>query len=150
MTKTAPRFFALTWVPDPKRYKTKDPYKQYQTCLTYLRMASKVFEEYSFIPELTLDGNVHIHGYYLVKDMIKFFRKFLPMLKSCGFIKIKPITTMHDWQAYMMKDMEQNQYLFDGLPYPFDNDTIIPKWVYQSKKTMKKKTYRKTVLDYFK
>jgi len=115
--------WAITWVPNPVNYRSYDPVDQYRTCLTYLKHANNCMKLFTFVPELTRDGNVHIHGVYYVKDCIKYFRKFLPMLKKQGFVKIKPVDDYGGWIAYMMKDMESNDELFDDLPYPYHQDS---------------------------
>lgn len=128
MNNPDPQLLAFTLSVNPCRYKCVDPYDQYKTLLTCLfgkkKLMLKTFSEFMFYPELNLQGNVHLHGYYKVKNKISYFRWFLPACKHFGYVLVKgPITD--DWFAYIMKDSEDNAELFKPLPYPLDEDTIL-------------------------
>lgn len=120
---------AFTLSPDPRKYGTTDPIKQYALLLTRIFGNSKAmcatFRDYYFVPEINDNGNVHIHGYYVIKDLVKYYRWFVPACKrwisipSCLVIKTKRIT--YDWVEYCHKDFMKNIDLFGKLPYPIQN-----------------------------
>lgn len=116
LTREVPRapVWALTWAPDPSLYRSTDPLSQWKTCMTYLQIARRFSKDFMFCPELTNSGNVHIHGYYVIDDGIKYFKKFLPTIKKYGFVYIKPIDDMDIWLAYMTKEQDFMQNYFEG------------------------------------
>lgn len=127
MNTPDPQILAFTLSVNPARYKCVDPYDQYKALLTSIfgrkKLMKKTFSEFTFYPELNIQGNVHLHGFYKVKNKISYFRWFIPACKHWGFVMIKGRVD-DNWLAYIMKDSEENAQLFDDLPYPLDEDTI--------------------------
>lgn len=136
--------WAITWAPNPDLYRSLQPIDQWRTCLTYLRIAKRFSDNFYFVPELTANGNIHVHGIFEIRDAVAYFRKFLPMLKKQGFIKIKKVDDYHVWMAYISKEQLFMQNLFGGnIPCSYDQDckfpiTVKPKYTL-SKKTLWKK-----------
>lgn len=127
MNNPDPQILAFTLSVNPARYKCTDPYDQYKSLLTCIfgrrKKMLNTFSEFLFYPELNMQGNVHIHGYYKVKNKISYFRWFVPACKAWGYVMIKgPIND--DWFGYIMKDSEENEGIFEGLPYPIDDENI--------------------------
>lgn len=121
----------LTVNPDPRRYNSVDPCEQYRSLIQTLlsnRAMRNTFYEFVFWPELTKNGNVHLHGHYRIKDKVKYYKWFLPLVK-----RIAPsgyyIETRVDigWLEYETKSVEDAMSLFEeeGLPVPYDQDTLI-------------------------
>lgn len=129
MNNPDPQILAFTLVPDPKRYKSTQPYDQYKSLLTCIfgrkKLMLKTFSEFLFYPELTLNGNVHLHGFYKVKNKLSYFKWFLPACKQWGNTLVK-FRVDDGWLAYVMKETEDDymESLFEGLPYPLDEDSI--------------------------
>lgn len=119
---------AFTLNPDPKKYRSTDPVDQWTSlllCLFLKPSIRKTFSYFYFTPELTQDGNVHVHGWMEVQDSISFYRWFIPACKAWGFIKIKH-NPDDDWLAYIMKDSDLMFDLFaDKLPIYLDNDNVL-------------------------
>jgi len=111
---------AFTWVPDPLRYNSPRPKCQYQALLAHILLtANRVFSTFTFFPELTKQGNIHIHGYYEVKDYVKYFTLFLPKCKQLGFIKVKWKNVNTNWHTYCAKDKKlMKEVLGSKFPVP--------------------------------
>jgi len=104
---------AFTWNPNPLRYKSYDPNDQYLSCLMWaFKNCTKVFNNYIFVPELTSDGNVHIHGIFTLFDKLKYYKKFLPRVKALGFVKIKERVDAK-WLKYIFKEWTNNSDIFN-------------------------------------
>lgn len=147
---------AFTLNPDPSRYNSDDPVVQYEQLLQDIFLKEKhmcaTFSVYAFVPEMTENGNVHIHGYYIVKDRVKYYRWFLPKCKSWGYIKVKTTNVNKKWLTYCQKEVMEHYPLFDP-PYVLETDQI------HRKKNIKlvpnhlhvyKRRKAKNILDYFK
>jgi len=113
--------YAFTWSPDPNKYPTVKPRSQYKCLLRHcLLSAYKCFGKFVFVPELTNNGYVHIHGYYTIKDKVKLHKWFLPKCRQYGFVLIKSKQINKEWyDDYITKDIAStNQILGDDLPIP--------------------------------
>lgn len=146
--------YLFTWSPDPARYPTNDPKEQYKILFDLvLRNAKKVFTTFSFTPECNAMGNVHIHGWYVIKDKVKYFKWWLPKCKQFGFVKINVMKTK-DALGYYKKDMNYMQEVCDPHPVPFTHLTSIgPGTATLSKKRVKTIVVSKKYVDvtrYFK
>lgn len=107
-TEKRPGLLAYTLTPNPARYRSHDPVEQYEALLyTLYRLPRlrKCFEEFYFTPEVNLQGNVHIHGYYKVKNKYEYNRWFLPASKQWGFIKVKNDVDTKWTDEYCRKDL---------------------------------------------
>lgn len=116
---------AFTWSPDPNKYPSTEPRKQYKCLLKHILLSSyKYFRLFCFVPELTLQGNVHIHGWYVISDRIKYFKHFLPACRQYGFVKIKDHVT-DDWYKYIEKSVSETiQILGADLPIPITHKSV--------------------------
>lgn len=118
--------YLYTWAPNPARYPTTKPYEQYRILLDLVLLnADKVFRTFAFSPEMTCNGNVHIHGWYTIKDAVKYFKWWLPKCKQFGFVKVDK---MRDKSAleYYKKDIDLMNELMDeyDLPIPLTHVNI--------------------------
>lgn len=117
----------FTWNPDPNRYPTTKPHEQYKILIDLLLInSSKVFSRFAFTPELTLNGNIHIHGWFVIKDKYKYFKWFLPKCKSFGFVKIDKMKSKNALEEYYKKDINHMNELMNeyDLPIPLTHDNI--------------------------
>lgn len=102
-------YLAFSWVPDPARYRSTDVTKQYEALLQNVLLRKemdRVFNDYCFVPEVTKQGNIHIHGYYAIKDRVKYFRWFLPACRSWGYVYIKDNIDKQWTLGYMSKECD--------------------------------------------
>jgi len=121
----ADAFLAFTFAPNPKRYPTMDPSGQYKTllnCIFLKKCITEIFDKFLFTPELTENGNIHIHGYYHVSDHIKYNRWFLPACKSLGYVCVKTKVDRKWIIEYVTKDMNKMEDILEiGLPVPLSH-----------------------------
>jgi len=152
---------AFTLNPDPRRYRSFHTNYQYLSllkCIFCKRDIMNTFDYFLFTPELTLQGNVHIHGYFHVKDIKKYYAWFLPACKHWGFVLIKEHVNQEWTMNYITKKMNEMWNLFDEeLPVPLTSDNFnywkekIDKINTEPKHTMVLKfKKKKSVLHYFK
>lgn len=74
-----------------------------------------------FVPEATVEGNVHYHGIIISikkRKKRKWYNETLPTLKRMGFLKLKKISDMSRWIDYMLKDFEDFEYMIKNKSYP--------------------------------
>jgi len=86
----------ITWVPDPKEFQgQKQPITQFNILSNIIKSCSTCWQKWEFNPELTLQGNLHFHGFYILKDLISYQKRWyavvLPKLKGIGFVKISEV-----------------------------------------------------------
>lgn len=114
--------YFITWSPDPARYPSSTPSDQYKVLLDLVLLKSdKLFNSFAFTPELTENGNIHIHGFFTIRDKVKYYKWFLPKIKSFGNTKIERMRKAYWRKAldYLMKDCEiMNQIMDNKLPIP--------------------------------
>lgn len=115
----------FNWIPDPSRYHSGDTTKQYEMLLTHILLsAPKYFSKFCFVPELTKAGNVHMHGWYIIKDKIAYYKMFLPKCKELGHVLNKdnsrnPKTVDRSWFTYCRKEIDITSGIInDELPIP--------------------------------
>lgn len=110
----------ITWNPKPRFY-AYDPYgdnnypRQWNTMLEVLCEAYRTCSRFAFVPEISEDGKLHMHGWYVIKDRLKYHKSFLPSLRKNGFIK-KSKARSHEWKTfkYHVKELEiTREYLPD-------------------------------------
>lgn len=110
---------AFTWTPDPMKYPSSDPRSQYKCLLNYiLLVAFKYFKYFCFVPELNTNGNVHIHGWYIIKDNIAYYKSFIPKCKRLGFVLIKKKVN-EKWFDYVNKEIDLTiNVIGEDMPIP--------------------------------
>lgn len=120
-------FYAFTLTPNPKLYPSNDPTEQYNVILNSILFRSdltKIFQSFLFTPELSENGNIHIHGYYSILDLVKYHKWFLPACKSIGFVLVKKKVD-EDWtNNYVIKDMNKMEDILGPdcpIPLTYDN-----------------------------
>lgn len=111
--------YAFTWTPDPVKYPSGSPRRQYKMLLNWILLtAFKYFDKFVFIPELNKNGNVHIHGWYLLRDKIAYYKHFLPRCKQLGWVLVKDKVN-DGWFEYLEKELDQTiEILGNDLPIP--------------------------------
>jgi len=93
--------------------------------------------EYEINPELNASGNLHYHGYYIIKDRFKWFKKVLPKLKYNGMIKIDEVKQNFTKAIeYSRKDRELMLKLLTVRPLPITHEDHLIKQVTVNKITL--------------
>lgn len=96
---------AFTWTPDPLRYPSPHPRAQWKMLVRYILLASpRFFRSYMFVPEINQAGNIHVHGWYILKDKIAYFKTFLPKCRALGYVKLKYKVDVK-WFQYCEKEV---------------------------------------------
>lgn len=133
---------AFTLSPDPNRYPTNDPGDQYRILMPYIFKGIKnIFSTFCFTPELTQNGNIHIHGWYVVLDKIKYFKYWLPKVKQLGRTDIQKMGK--GWLDYCKKDMELMAEVVYPYPVPLTHVNYdVYKKCFMPKKSLKKKVLK--------
>lgn len=94
----------ITWNPKPRFYNydhngNNDFEMQWRTMLDKLFEANRCCSRYAFVAEISDAGKLHMHGFLVVSDKIKYYKKFLPTLRANGFIKIIKASS-HRWKTF--------------------------------------------------
>lgn len=141
---------AITWSPDPNRYPFTDPRREYKFCLDYILLCSyKFFRKFVFFPEINAAGHVHIHGYFILKDKIKYFREFLPRLRLIGFVLTKTKVDT-GWFEYCCKEVAQTVSVCGSdLPIPLTDLNCAAYRTTWKKARIAKAIPRLNILKYF-
>lgn len=121
--------YFITWAPNPARYPTNTPSDQYKVLLDLVLFNTyKVFKTFAFTPELSQQGNIHVHGFYVIKDIVKYYKWFLPKIKTFGIVKITRVKRKYADHvlSYLSKDIEMmNRILEDKLPIPLTHKNEV-------------------------
>lgn len=112
----------ITWNPRPRFYNydlhgENDYNMQWRTMLDKLQWANRCLSRYAFVAEISDDGKLHMHGFMVVSDRIKYNKSFLPSLRVNGFIKVsKANSKMWKTFKYHVKDLSATSaYITDSL-----------------------------------
>jgi len=152
---------AFTWVPDPKRFSSTSPSAQYKSILGILYKHLPVFGTFIFTPELTKNGNIHIHGMYTIKNKVKYFREVLPCFKGIGNVQVKDVFDEEGWIHYLAKSVPQVIDILDHhcpVPLTHYNVDVYKSHYYKQKRLQRlkdrlylkrgKKMYKKNVIKW--
>jgi len=119
-------YMALTWVPNPKDIGIKPLFQLQDTISSVLNM-QYCTDRYAFFPEVTAAGNIHYHSVIRLDDKIKFYKKYLPILRYHGYVCIKNKTIDSNWLDYISKDFDTNSQIYK-LKSPIAGKKINKKW----------------------
>lgn len=124
----------ITWNPKPKFYDysiygPNDFNMQWRTMMELLIQAYRACCRFAFVPEVSDEGKLHMHGWYVVSDRVKYNKSFLPSLYRSGFIK-KSRAKSHEFKTfkYHIKELyETHQYLneFDGTTMVITHENVM-------------------------
>lgn len=119
---------AITISPDPAWYVSTDPERQYdQLWNMLLRHSNKVFKRYIFTPGLTKQGNIHVHGAFVIGDRKKYYKFWLPKAKRLGIpkyaVKFNSKELDDNWLEYLYKNHDECVGIIDECPIIFTENT---------------------------
>lgn len=130
---------AFTWSPDPSKYPSSEPRKQYKSLLSHILLSAfKFFRLFCFIPEINTNGNVHIHGWFIVKDKIAYYKYFLPRCRQYGYVVLKSKVDKQ-WFNYCNKEIGDSiEIIGEDMPIPLTHlNSHNYKNLFNKKKTIK-------------
>lgn len=110
-------YYAFTWCPNPSYYTTLSPIGQFASVIPLLTRQIRCISDYWFSPEITKQGNIHIHGMFKIADKIKFYGFWLPAIKRYGYTLVKDRVDCK-WVEYIFKDqkMMREMLIPNSLP----------------------------------
>lgn len=124
--------YFFTWNPHDRFYGCITEDKQYkmmwyqmiQRGLRYFRKCSK---KYAFNPEFSEIGRLHCHGWFVMKDKIKWIRGVMPKLRKGGFIKVSKQNKKSKGMEYYREDLSETRQIIpiDSFPFTHLNDKTI-------------------------
>jgi len=89
----------------------------------YFKNWKACMEDYEINPELNASGNLHYHGYYVLKDKYKWFKSVLPRMKYEGNLKIDIVTAdLSKAMVYCRKDRDIMLKLITARPLPITKE----------------------------
>lgn len=138
----------ITWSPKPRFYNysphiDNDYAMQWRTMINVL-VNTRCLRLFCFMPEISDEGRLHMHGWFVINDKVKYHKSFLPSLKRNGFIK-KNKANSHGWKTfeYHTKDIASTcKYLpgWEELPITHHNRDVFNEEI-QKYKLLQAKTY---------
>lgn len=103
--------YLITWNPKPKFYNydlngENDFDMQWLTMLDKLIQVNRCSYTYAFVAEISDMGKLHMHGFLVVSDKVKYHKSFLPTLRKNGFVKVSKASS-NKWKTfkYHVKDL---------------------------------------------
>lgn len=116
-------FFTLS----PKQLGNKQHLNYAEHIWDYFFDVHQVLDKFCIIPELNGNGNIHYHGWFSIKDKYRYYRFWLPRMKSLGFVKINECKTnfLSDSipYAYHLKDFDEMVSQMSPFPIPLTHST---------------------------
>lgn len=104
--------YLITWNPKPAFYNYDQGGEnnfdlQWWTMCKTLMKSIRCLNKYAFVPEVSEQGKLHMHGFLTVKDKRKYLRSFIPTLRKNGFIKVCKARS-GKWKTfkYHVKDLQ--------------------------------------------
>lgn len=155
---------AFTLAVNPQCYNSHDPVAQYEqllACVFRHKPLRRCLKDYVFYPEMTKQGNIHLHGIYYIKNKYDYFRWFLPACKRWGYVLVKNRDVNIGWEKYIEKDLADMKDLLycdtfgQRMPVPIDKYTLkdyhVPSILRaRPNLALPKKPRRTKITDYFK
>lgn len=81
---------------------------------TYFFSWHKCMSHFEVNPELNSNGNLHYHGYFIIKDKVKWFKVVLPKMKYNGNMKITKVDNdLSKALEYSRKDRVMMESIID-------------------------------------
>lgn len=114
--------YLLTWNPQPRFYNydhngNNDYIMQWYTMLRTLLKSIRCLSKYAFTAEISDQGKLHIHGFLVVSDKVKYHKSFLPSLRKNGFIKLVKLKKLQRKSVkYHVKDLRETSLYFAQEP----------------------------------
>lgn len=93
----------------------------------YFKAWKRCMLEFEVNPEFNTSGNLHYHGYYIIKDAYKWYSKVLPKMKYHGFIKINEVKS--DLASALNYSRKDREIMIKSLDYavPYTHEVKVVK-----------------------
>lgn len=148
--------YMITWNPNKYLCGTacSNELKWDSMILKVLQHFRSCMKKYVLQPEFDDTGRLHLHGWFVLYDKIKWLKKVLPTMRRFGFEKITKVKSS-DWEYYYKKEIDETVKLLPHyrLPLCHYTDLMILRQIqdkYKEKDNTKNKRLRAlTICDYF-
>lgn len=106
----------------PKGNTKNAEFTYYDDLATYFNSWHKCMSEFEVNPEFNQNGNLHYHGYFVLKDKVKWYKMVLPKMKYNGMVKINKVEhNLSDAMVYCRKDNDLMLQIIKQYPVPYTN-----------------------------
>lgn len=140
-------YYFLTWNPNNKKVATDEDYQlKWNTMIVkYISKINRCSDHYCFIPEISVMGRLHVHGWFKLTDKIKWHHSVRPMLMRNGRLKVDRMNSKNGFY-YCKKDLEDTLCIIDKyVVIVKDNLVEICKDIYDSVLMNRNEEERKSI-----
>lgn len=126
--------YLFTWNPKPRfyqydKYGDNDYNNQWLTMCKKIVKLERCSKNYAIVAEISDSGKLHCHGFFVMKDKVKWIKSVLPSFKRGGFVKHAKANS-HKWEVfkYHVKEIEITDSLIRDIPIvvtPFTQKEVI-------------------------
>lgn len=115
--------YLFTWNPKDSFAQCDDPTSKWDTMICrILKHFKRCMSYYAIVPEFSDQGRLHCHGWFIIKDKIKWVKSVLPLVKRSGFMKMNKMRSSKAFE-YMKKELEETQSILHDSLLPFTHNT---------------------------
>lgn len=120
--------YLFTWNPKDRFVGdlVKPQFKWDSMITKVLQFFDRCMKYYCVIPEFSITGRLHCHGWFVIKDKVKWHKSVYPKMKANGFVKInkaKCEKSMH----YYKKELDDTCKMLDHVPLCHYNCSTVQK-----------------------
>lgn len=134
----------FTWNPSDKSISPLDRNMKWDTMISkYLKGLHRCCKKFCVVPEVSEMGRLHCHGWFIIKDKVKWVKSVLPKLQRHGMFKMNKMNSKKGL-AYYKKDYEVTNELL-RMSLPFCHYTVNSYMKYLRKEYLKKVEKHKNV-----
>lgn len=127
--------YYITWNPRNSVYahvpNGYDPQSQtydvsWHNMISYLKLIRRCSDCFCILPEISDAGKLHCHGWFNMKDKIKWVKSVYPTLYRHGMIRIKKVKEIRDdFDDYMHEDLNETlNYIRDPTPMCLTHESL--------------------------
>lgn len=115
--------YLFTWNPKDSFTNDDEPIRKWDTMLIrVLKHFKRCMQYYAVMPEISDQGRLHCHGWFIIKDKIKWIKSVLPLIKRNGHFKMNKMKVPKALYYYK-KDAEDTQGILHTSTLPFSHYT---------------------------
>ena len=123
------KVYMFTWNPKPTFYEYRklgnnDYISQWVLMISVLKEFSRCSDMYCFIPEISDEGKLHVHGWFMLSDKLKWLKSVRPLLRKNGFMKINRLHTKIEKIDYYYKEIDETKDILNQYFYVLTHFTI--------------------------
>lgn len=117
--------YFFTWNPNDKKICADDYNNKWMTMITKcLKYFNSCMLYYCVVPEVSDAGRLHCHGWFIIKDKIKWVKRVKPLLEQNGRFKMSKQKVKGEGFYYYKKDIEETSGIVRRDLWPLTIYTI--------------------------